>query len=168
MVTLETQGVALNMSKAAPEILVVVDSVAGDYQFLEGFVQGAEVLLLERDRGGIEQISQTILDLGYDVINLYLVAHDSSGCLHLSNTELSLQSLESYGLHLAGWFLLFRFHTDRNLVVPSIYLYSCCTMSGEVGAEMTHRLHDLTEARVVVSTVPLEALEQANKRRSGG
>jgi len=163
MVALDTQGVASDTTTLASSLLVVIDTAVEDYPFLvDGVVPGATVLVLDRDRDGIEQTSQAILDLGCNMTSLHLVAHGSPGCLHLGNTELSLQTIESYSLHLTSWFLPFWFYAAQDSVIPTLYLYSCCAMSGEVGAELMHHLHDLTGARVAASTVPLGAVDQVN------
>ncbi|HIK14652.1 MAG TPA: DUF4347 domain-containing protein [Leptolyngbyaceae cyanobacterium M33_DOE_097] len=163
MIALDTQEVASDATTLASYTLVVIDTAVEDYPFLvDGVVQGATVLVLDRDRDGIEQTSQAILDLGCNVTSLHLVAHGSPGCLHLGNTELSLQTIESYSLHLTSWFLPSWFYASQNSVIPTLYLYSCCAVSGEAGAELMHRLHDLTGARVAASTVPLGAVDQVN------
>lgn len=129
--------------------LVVIDANVEDYQMLaDGVVDGAQVVILERDRDGIEQLTEAIHQYG-NLSQLHVVAHGAPGCLFLGNTELSLSTLEKYELHLMSWSLV---HYSSSL---SIYLYGCSVAAGESGAAFIRKLHELTGADIAASSTEI-------------
>lgn len=136
------------------QLLIVIDANVEDYQFLAaGVVDPATVVILERDRDGVEQLTQAIHQ-HTDLDQLHIVAHGAPGCLYLGNSELSLSTLEKYDLYLMSWFL------SRQSNPPSISLYGCNVAAGDAGAEFLQHLHNLTEATIAASTTQIGAAEK--------
>ncbi len=100
-----TKGIAQNSFAPAQQI-VFIDSQVEDYQLLAaGVIPGIEVVVLESDRNGIEQITE-VLSQRTDISTIHLVSHGSPGCIYLGNTNLSLNTLNQYEEKLRSWFNL--------------------------------------------------------------
>lgn len=82
---------------------VFIDRNVEDYQTLLCNVKsGYQVVLLDKDRDGIAQISE-VLQSSQEVASVHLVAHGSPGCLYLGNTRLDFNSLRQYAGYLQQW-----------------------------------------------------------------
>ena len=138
-----------NDSRHPSATLVMIDANVEDYQMLaDGVATDAHVVILERDRDGVEQLTQAIHQ--YDNLSqLHIVAHGAPGCLYLGNTELSLSTLEKYELHLMSWSLV---HYSSSL---SISLYSCSVAAGESGSAFIRKLHELSGASIAASSTAI-------------
>jgi len=132
--------------------LVAIDAGVEDYMMLvHSVADDATVIVLQRDRNGMEQLTQA-LQAHPHITHLHIVAHGAPGCLYLGNTELSLMTLDHYALYLLTWF----FYTPHALGdAPSVHLYGCNVAAGDAGAEFLKRLHDLTGAKIAASTTPI-------------
>lgn len=76
--------------------LVVINAEVDDYQhLLQGIKLGIHGIVLHPDRDGVQQITQ-ILRNYRGIETLHILSHGSSGCLHLGNTQLSLETLDKY------------------------------------------------------------------------
>jgi Domain of unknown function (DUF4347) len=136
----------------ATNLLIIIDANVEDYQILaDGVVNGATVFILDRDRDGIEQISEA-LQQHSSITSLHIVSHGSPGCLYLGNTELSLDTLDRYTSQLKTWFpsspLL------PNSSSPQLLLYGCNVAAGDAGVEFIEKLHKLTGATIAASAKP--------------
>ena len=130
------------------EQLVFIDSQVENYQFLASeIIPGVKVIILQKDRDGIAQISE-ILQSQPQVSNVHIVSHGSPGCLFLGNTNLSLDTLERYASELKNWF------SSLSLVPhpSSLLLYGCNVAAGDAGEEFITKLHDITGVEVAAST----------------
>ncbi|WP_319421314.1 DUF4347 domain-containing protein [Pleurocapsa sp. FMAR1] len=145
--------------------IVFIDRVE-DYQLLaNGVMPGIEVVVLESDRNGIEQITE-VLSQRNNFTSIHLVSHGSPGCLYLGNTQLNLDTLSQYQEDLKTWFSL-----SPSLPVsqsprppvpqsprppvpqsPSLLIYGCNVAAGDAGEEFIEKLHDLTGAEIAAST----------------
>ncbi|NER27984.1 MAG: DUF4347 domain-containing protein [Symploca sp. SIO1C4] len=123
-------------------MLVVIDQKVEDYKVLAaGVKSGAQVLILDSHRDGVEQITAALQ--GYtEISSIHIVSHGSPGCLDLGNTQLSLCTLNQYASQLRSWFS------------PAILLYGCNVACGDAGAEFIERLHQLTGAKIAASATP--------------
>ncbi len=131
------------------KVLVAIDANVEDYEMLaSGVMDGVHVVILERDRDGIEQLTQAIHQYN-DLDQLHIIAHGASGCLYLGNSRLSLLTLDKYTLHLTSWFF------SRHSSPQSIYLYGCNVAAGNAGAKFLQQLHHLTDANIAASTTPV-------------
>ena len=122
--------------------ILFLDSSVKNYEILlKSVVSGIEVIVLDSNQDGVEQITQTFLQR-HRVESVHIVSHGSPGCLYLGNTQLSLSSLERYTQELQTWFS------------PSLILYGCNVAVGDAGEEFLQKLHQLTGANITASTTP--------------
>ena len=100
-----------------------------------GAIPGARVLVLDRQRDSIAQITEAIGQS--KVSSLHLVSHGAPGSLSLGGTTLSLANIQQYRQQLLEW------------GVPEILIYGC-----NVAAEpkFLQVLHELTSANIAAST----------------
>jgi uncharacterized delta-60 repeat protein len=122
--------------------IVFLDSSVNNYEILlNSLVSGIEVVILNSNQDGVEQITQVLLQRR-KVESVHIVSHGSPGCLYLGNTQLSLSSLERYTQELQTWFF------------SSLILYGCNVAAGDAGEEFLQKLHRLTGANIAASTTP--------------
>ena len=131
--------------------IVFIDPGVSDYQSLVGgVIPGTDVVVLEADRDGVQQITEVLLQHGLDspasdqsTCTVHLVSHGAPGCLSLGKTHLSLDTLEQYGGLLTRW---------RGIASElSLLVYGCNVVAGDAGAEWLQRLHQLTGANIAAS-----------------
>lgn len=127
-----------------PSTIVFIDSAVDDYQSLvNGAIPEAEVIVLDSTRDGVVQITE-VLQGRINIAAIHIVSHGSSGCLYLGNTQLSLDTLESYASQLQTW--------ATPLFPSSLLLYGCNVGAGDAGTQFVERLHQLTGANIAAST----------------
>ena len=131
----------------APRVLYVL---AGDLPNLSALTEQlpapAQVLLLDADADGIEQLAATLAagpQVPYDAI--HILGHGDSGRLALGNATLSQATLARYQPALAT--------IGRALTADGdLLLYGCNVAQGEVGATFIADLAKATGADVAAST----------------
>ncbi len=122
--------------------ILFLDSSVNNYEILlKNVVSEIEVIVLDSNQDGVEQITQILLQRPR-VESVHIVSHGSPGCLYLGNTQLSLSSLERYTQELQTW------------LSPSLILYGCNVAVGDAGEEFLQKLHRLTGANIAASTTP--------------
>jgi hypothetical protein len=137
-------------------MLVAIAATVEEHQMLAaGVLQGSVVLVLDRDRDSIEQITEA-LHRHPTVTSLHLVCHGSPGCLDLGNTCLSLDTLVDYAPQLQTWFS----PESHRKISPSLLIYGCNVAAGDAGMEFVERLHQLTGAPVAASATPIGSRTQ--------
>ena len=130
--------------------LVFVDTAAPDYQqLLDDLLANGdagrtfEVLLLDPDRDGVEQISETLA--GYDDLEaVHIVSHGSAGNVGLGNTWLRLDNLDAYAGQIASW--QHSMSGDADLL-----FYGCSLAQSQDGQTLIDALSALTGADVAAS-----------------
>ncbi len=123
--------------------LVVIDGGVDDYQqLLQGLKPGIDGMVLNQDRDGVEQITQ-ILRNYRGIETLHILSHGSPGCLHLGNTQLSLETLDKYTEELQQWFL--------EVPSPNLFIYGCQVAAGNTGTEFLAKVRGLTKANIAAS-----------------
>lgn len=129
--------------------LVAIDSQVENYQTLAtGVIPGTEVIILEANRNGVEQITELLKQKSYSTV--HIISHGSPGCLYLGNSQLNLDNLNTYKNHLKTWF-------SPSLLVsqsPSLLIYGCNVAAGDAGAEFIAKLRNLTNAEIAASISP--------------
>lgn len=131
-------------SSRRPSTIVVVDSTVTNYQDLvSSLISEADILVLDRERDGIEQITQALTATG-TLESLHILSHGDSGSLQLGSTPLSWQTLDRYASHLRAW--------ARVLAGSEILLYGCKVAAGTVGQWFVQQLKVLTGAEIAAST----------------
>ena len=126
------------------ELLFVDPFVADPEQLLIALRPNVETIILEADRGGLEQITEA-LEQRRDVKAIHIVAHGEAGSLNLAGTALTEASLSGASELLEGWF---RGQPER----PEILLYACDLARGPEGLAFIERLSSLAGADVAAST----------------
>lgn len=123
---------------------VVVDSTVSDYQSLVNSISPeANVLVLDRERDGIEQITQALTGVK-TVKSLHILSHGDSGALRLGSTTLNWQNLDRYTSHLRSW--------TNALAGAEVLLYGCKVAAGTMGQWFVRQLKSLIGAEVAAST----------------
>ncbi|MEO0868141.1 MAG: DUF4347 domain-containing protein, partial [Cyanobacteria bacterium J06642_11] len=123
-------------------VLVVFDSRVDNLPLLlAGLRPGITAHVLDRDRDGIEQISELLYQ--YPTVSLTLVAHGFPGGLQLGSHHLELGNLHDYEVHLGSWF--------RTPDAARLNLLACHVAAGDAGIEFVNTLARLTGAVVTAS-----------------
>ncbi len=136
---------------AVSKALVVIDAGVADYQMLaDGVIENVEVLILNPDADGIQQIT-TALQNHRNIDSLHIVSHGTPGSIAIGNSYLSLDTLDRYAWDLQSWFG----SSFRSLdSTRQILLYGCNVAAGAAGVEFIEKLHHLTGAAIAASTTP--------------
>ncbi|WP_298904396.1 DUF4347 domain-containing protein, partial [uncultured Nostoc sp.] len=141
----DQSGYLLRQPQNSVSMLVVIDPRVEDYPMLAaGVDEGANVLILDLHRDGVEQITEMLVD--HPASALHIVCHGSPGCLALGNTYLNLETLNYYSRELQTW--------SAFLASAPVFLYACNVAAGEVGEAFLARLHHLTRANIAASANP--------------
>ncbi|MEH2118317.1 DUF4347 domain-containing protein [Nostoc sp.] len=141
----DQSGYLLRQPQNSVSMLVVIDPRVEDYPMLAtGVDEGANVLILDLHRDGVEQITEMLVD--HPASALHIVCHGSPGCLALGNTYLNLETLNYYSRELQAW--------SAFLASAPVFLYGCNVAAGEVGEAFLARLHHLTRANIAASANP--------------
>lgn len=126
-------------------VIVFIDSGVQDYQSLINAISpNAEIVILDADRDGIEQITE-FLEGQTDVSSIHVISHGEPGKVLLGNAELSLDTLNQYTSQLNNWANALNQDTD-------FLLYGCDVGSTEAGLIFIQRLAELTGADIAAST----------------
>ena len=125
--------------------IVFIDTSVEDYQTLiEGINRDAEVILLDANRDGIEQIAELLQDRT-DIDAIHLVSHGDQGTLQLGTGRLAVDSMNNeYAdeLSLIGQAL----SNDADFLI-----YGCNFGEGQVGQKAAARLAQITGADIAAS-----------------
>jgi len=127
--------------------LVFIDLSVEDVQSLmSGVVPGAEVILLDSRRNGVEQITAALAHRP-GINRIHLVSHAAPGNLQLGATQLTLENLDATADALGQWFST----TNSSQNPPEILLYGCRVAEGSRGRAFVQRFSQLTGAMVAAS-----------------
>ena len=113
--------------------LVVVDPAVEGYEGLIDRLRGRpsqsgmEVLILDSDRDGIEQISEAILGGGYEAV--HVLGHGARGELQVGGTVLNSDNLAEHAGLLSRW-------GESLLPGADVLLYGCNVADGEWGCRV--------------------------------
>ncbi len=131
--------------------LVFIDEGVDDYEPLVADLVGQEssdrefqIVLLDADRDGIEQISETLRQYE-DVDAVHLVSHGMSGQVKLGATWLSENNVAAYAGEIASW-------QDALSSDADLLFYGCDLAGNVTGQELIASLGALTGADVAAST----------------
>ncbi|MGY0554374.1 DUF4347 domain-containing protein, partial [Vreelandella sp. 2A-K22] len=124
--------------------VIFVDPRVDDYQtLLNGVAYDTEVILLNSNTSGVEQIAQALAQRGeFDAI--HLVSHGSEGRLALGNSTLDSETLPGYASFLEQWGEALGPNGD-------ILIYGCDVGAGEQGLRYVEALARVTGADVAAS-----------------
>jgi uncharacterized delta-60 repeat protein len=125
--------------------LVVIDTQVSDYEtLLAGLAGDVEVLLLDPDRDGVQQIADHVAGRA-ELDAIHILSHGTPGTLYLGRSVLNLESLNTYG---PLWQGIGSALSDTG----DILLYGCNVAQGEVGQQFIQALASHTGADVAAST----------------
>src|SRR3954468_8158265 len=122
----------------APRAIVFLDASLEQYQSQLG---DAQVVLLDRERDGVEQITQALAGQG-DIAAIHIITHGGTAGADLGAGQLGGSTIESYAQQIATW-------RDALTEDADILLYGCSTGAD---AAFLARLAELTGADVAAST----------------
>jgi len=148
-----------NFSVLTKEI-VFIDSQVEDYQSLfEGVLSGIKKIMIDRERDGIEQITE-VLNQKDSFTTIHIIANDDADCLDLGNSQLSLNTLSQYRGALRSWFPPnWNYPESANY---NLFLYGCNVGTGDVGQEFILQLCILTNADVATFSTPIGNIARSN------
>ncbi len=139
-----TQTLQLLNKQNGKNRLVFIDPTVDDYQSLEhGVLPDTEIVILDADRDGVEQISELLAQRS-GITSLHIVSHGAPGRVYLGNTELGQHTLNRYAGQLINWARAF--NDDAQLL-----LYGCDVAKTELGKVFVQHLSKLTGTVVLAS-----------------
>lgn len=124
--------------------LVFVDSnVEGLEKLLQNNSIDTEVIMLDANTNGIEQISETLVT-HLDLDSIHIVSHGQQGQINLGNTELSLDTWDANKDLLQDW-------SEALTPDADLILYGCNITGNNDGLDLVNALADMTTADVAAS-----------------
>ncbi|UCE72957.1 MAG: DUF4347 domain-containing protein [Methanomassiliicoccales archaeon] len=111
-----------------------------------GYCANVEVVILDRNSDGIEQITEVLADYN-DISGIHIISHGSMGSLSLGDTELNTDNLDGYAEEIEDW---------RGTLIDGadILLYGCNVAKGKEGVDFVEELSELTGADIAASNDP--------------
>jgi len=124
--------------------IIFVDSSVQDYQSLIENADGAQIVILNDNLSGIEQITNALANQ-QDIESVHIVSHGSEGSLKLGGNVLNENNLETFSSQIKQW---------RNALSEKadILLYACNLARGQMGQAFVQRLSQLTNANIAAAT----------------
>ncbi len=143
-------SITVSTSNSIRQELVFIDTDVDNYQELLNDIlsqgdeeRNIEVILLDNQSDGIEQISNTLKNLnGLDAV--HLIAHGSDGSINIGNTTLDAETLNQNLLDVSGWSDAFSDQGD-------LLIYGCNLAATEEGQSLVESLSRITQADVAAS-----------------
>ena len=130
--------------------LVIIDADVEDYAQLVESIQSQtdddvtlEVIILDSNRNGIEQISEILADQ-QNLDALHLISHGSSGSVQVGNSQLSQSELTQNSQAISGWGNAFSAEGDW-------LIYGCDLAADAQGEQFINTLATLTATDVAAS-----------------
>ena len=133
--------------------LVFVDTDTPDYQLLlddllnnQADDRQFEVILLDNEQSGIDQISEALASRG-DLDAIHIISHGADGTVDLGNTQLEFETLLSNANQIANWGQALTADGD-------LLLYGCDLAATTNGQSLVNALAQLTGADVAARSQP--------------
>ncbi|MGB3266797.1 MAG: DUF4347 domain-containing protein, partial [Microcoleus sp.] len=123
--------------------IIFVDTSVQDYQSLIEDAKGAETIIVDDKRSGIEQITQALADQK-DIEAVHILSHGSEGNIKLGSDLLNQDELAQFSSQIKQWGNAL---TEKG----DILLYGCDVAKGESGNNFVNKLSALTQADVAAS-----------------
>jgi Ca2+-binding RTX toxin-like protein len=123
--------------------IIFIDPTVEDYEsLLAGIYPDTKVVILDRMKDGISQITENLQGGTYKAV--HIVSHGSEGSLQLGSKQLNSSNLDTYKSQLQQWA---KYLTDE----ADILLYGCDVAAGKTGVGFVQQLSQLTGADVAAS-----------------
>ncbi|NNF97627.1 MAG: DUF4347 domain-containing protein, partial [Halobacteria archaeon] len=130
--------------------LVFVDTDTPDYQQLlndllntEQDERQFEVILLDNEQSGINQISEVLADRS-DLNAVHIISHGANGTVELGNTRFDIDTLQENAKQIAAW-------GEALTAEADLLLYGCDLAASSEGQSLVKALAHLTGADVAAS-----------------
>ncbi|MFS8855915.1 DUF4347 domain-containing protein, partial [Synechococcus sp. H55.2] len=133
------------LQHSAQDELVFIDQALPDLSILlAGIRPGTEIILLDPNKDGIQQIAEALRGRK-GVRALHILSHGQAGSIQLGKSLLSLENLSEYASLLSQW--------KSSLADDAeILIYGCEVASGLEGELLIKQLAHLTGADIAAST----------------
>ena len=142
---------SLNAQQLMTKQIIFVDSSVQDYQSLINNADDTQIVILNKNLSGIEQITNTLANQK-DISALHILSHGSEGSLNLSTEALNSNNIEKFSPQIKQWGKALTQNAD-------ILLYGCEIAKGETGQNFLKRLSEITEANIAASATPTGSTE---------
>ena len=149
--TTETEAVPENTAQTEEEQkweLVLVNENVADHEQLIQDLQGRdgnrifEVVVLDSDRNGIEQVSQILAERS-EISAIHVITHGSDGRINLGNSWLNSDNLPQHADEIANW--------GKALVDEGDIIFYGCNIGGTGGSSFLSSIAELTNADIAAS-----------------
>ena len=124
--------------------VLFIDSVVANYQTLiNGVEAGTQVVILNADQDGVQQIAD-VLNQYSNIDSVHILSHGNQAEVILGNTTLNRGSLATYQPILQSW---------RNALskTAEILLYGCHVAKGAIGQQFVRQLSATIQANIAAS-----------------
>ncbi len=115
-----------------------------------GAIKGSKLIMLDARKDSIEQITEAVHRTA--ATSVHIVTHGSSGCLHFSSGDLTIDNLHLYAAQIESWFCYQPFRPRSTIKVQPhenfLSLYACNLAKDEVGRTFIENLHHLVGVSV--------------------
>ncbi|MEG3882468.1 DUF4347 domain-containing protein, partial [Microcoleus sp. herbarium7] len=123
--------------------IIFVDSSVQDYQSLIQNIDRAQIVILNENVSGIEQITNALANQK-DIEAVHILSHGSEGSLKLGSDVLNGNDIENFSSQLKQWGNAL---TEKG----DILLYGCDAAAGDTGKNFVKRLSEITGADIAAS-----------------
>ncbi|HCV32602.1 MAG TPA: hypothetical protein DGO89_22075 [Microcoleaceae bacterium UBA9251] len=123
--------------------IIFVDSSVQDYQSLIQNADRAQIVILNENANGIEQITNALANQK-DIEAVHILSHGSPGSVTLGTEALNSNNLENFSPQIKQWGNALTQNAD-------ILLYGCEVAAGETGQNFLKRLSEITGADIAAS-----------------
>ncbi|MBW4652836.1 MAG: DUF4347 domain-containing protein [Kaiparowitsia implicata GSE-PSE-MK54-09C] len=125
--------------------VLFIDVRVPDYQqFIEQASENTEVILIQHDQDGVQQITDALAQRP-NLDSVHILSHGDVGRLAVGNSSLDATSLGHYSDQIQNWATSLNPGAD-------ILLYGCDVAAGSVGQQFVDALATLTGADIAAST----------------
>ena len=140
----ESNAIDSSRSQSTSSEVIFVDAGVEDSQsMLAEMNSDAEVIFLDADSDGIEQISNALAGRT-DISAIHIISHGDEGEVHLGNTVITSENLAQYEAALNGWSSALTEDAD-------ILFYGCELAGNHDGEQFIESISEMTGADVAAS-----------------
>lgn len=138
------EAASLQNAQNSSTLVFVDPSVDNFSQLTQGMDSSAEIIILNSQQDGIDQISQALASRS-NVQSVHVIAHGTEGSVQLGSETVNERALVDAQSQIRGW-------RSSMTADADILLYSCDTGKGQTGQNFIARLASLSGADVAAST----------------